>query len=89
MALGYHKQDDFQQLLYSYLVAYVFFLLICLGGLFFVLLQHTVKAGWSVNVRRIAEWFASIIPVMGILSVPILRLLSSAKRRWETLSLGE
>ena len=70
--LGHAKQDDYQQLLYSYLVAYCFFLLVCLGGLFFVILQHTVKAGWSVNVRRIAEWFASIMPVMAVLSVPIL-----------------
>ena len=44
---------------YSYLAEFMFFLAIALGGLFFVLLQHATKAGWSVNVRRIAEWFAS------------------------------
>ena len=50
----------------------MFFLAIALGGLFFVLLQHATKAGWSVNVRRIAEWFASSLPLMAVLSVPIL-----------------
>ena len=50
----------------------MFFLAIALGGLFFVLLQHSTKAGWSVNVRRIAEWFASSMPLMAVLSVPIL-----------------
>ena len=43
-----------------------------MGGLFFVLLQHATKAGWSVNVRRIAEWFAATLPLMAVLSVPIL-----------------
>jgi hypothetical protein len=72
VAMGYAKQDGFQQFFFSYLVAWCFFLFMCLGGLFFVMLQHAVKAGWSVNVRRIAEWFASIIPVMGLLSAPII-----------------
>lgn len=32
-----------------------FFVSLALGGLFFTAIQHTVKAGWSVTVRRLAE----------------------------------
>jgi hypothetical protein len=70
--LGYFNGDDFKRFFYSYLIGYMFFLAIALGGLFFVMLQHCTKAGWSVNVRRVAEWFASSLPLMAILSVPIL-----------------
>src|SRR5580658_9790275 len=70
--LGYFAKDDFRTFFHSYLIGFMFFLAIALGGLFFVLLQHATKAGWSVNVRRIAEWFASSLPIMAVLSVPIL-----------------
>jgi hypothetical protein len=72
VVLGYFAKDDFRRFFYSYLIEYVFFLAIALGGLFFVLLQHATKAAWSVTVRRIAEWFASSLPLMAVLSVPIL-----------------
>jgi hypothetical protein len=70
--LGYFAKDDFRTFFHSYLIGFMFFLAIALGGLFFVLLQHATKAGWSVNVRRIAEWFAATLPLMAVLSVPIL-----------------
>jgi hypothetical protein len=41
--------------LVSYLVSFVFFLSLALGALFFVLVQHVTRAGWSVAVRRLAE----------------------------------
>ena len=39
----------------AYLTAFMFCLTIVLGSLFFVMIQHLVRAGWSVVVRRIAE----------------------------------
>ena len=42
-------------LLETYLVSFAFFLGISLGALFFVLLQHSTRAGWSVVSRRVAE----------------------------------
>lgn len=72
VVLGFFAKDDFRTFFHSYLIGFMFFLAIALGGLFFVLLQHATKAGWSVNVRRIAEWFASSLPIMAVLSVPIL-----------------
>ena len=57
---------------YSYLVAYTYFLSISLGALFFVILQHLVKAKWSIVVRRLAEILTGTFPVMLILALPII-----------------
>ena len=47
---------------HSYLVAWFGFLAICHGGLFFVMLQYLVRAGWSITVRRLAEYAAICLP---------------------------
>jgi hypothetical protein len=57
---------------HSYLVAFVFFLAIALGGLFFVIIQHLVSARWSVVVRRLAEIVTATLPLLGVLSLVIL-----------------
>ncbi|MBZ0267671.1 quinol:cytochrome C oxidoreductase [bacterium] len=64
--------DGRERAMQSYLVAYSFFLSIMLGGLFFVLIQHVTRAGWSVAVRRFAELIAANAPLMAVLSLPIL-----------------
>jgi hypothetical protein len=58
--------------LHAYLVAYAFYLSITLGGLFFVMLQHLTRAGWSVTLRRLAEALAGTIGLMGVLAIPLL-----------------
>ena len=63
---------DKQQFFYSYFVAYIFVLTIVLGSLFFVMLQHVTRAGWSVAVRRFAEMIAGTVPFMAILFIPIV-----------------
>lgn len=70
--LGWSEHDGFSYLLHSYLVNYSFFLSIMLGALFFVLLQHATRAGWSVAVRRIAEILAGTVGLLAVLFVPIL-----------------
>lgn len=60
-----------ERFLRSYLVAFMFVLSICLGGLFFTILQHCVKAGWSVAIRRLAEGIASNLMWIWILFIPI------------------
>jgi hypothetical protein len=59
-------------LLETYLVSFAFFLSISLGALFFVLLQHCTRAGWSVVVRRVAEAMAANVWVMAILAIPVV-----------------
>lgn len=56
----------------SYLVGFAFFLSITLGALFFVVLQHLVKAGWSVVVRRVAEGISLNVGLCLVLFVPVI-----------------
>lgn len=59
------------QFAYSWLLAFMFFLSLCLGGLFLVLLHHLFDASWSVAIRRFEEHIAFLLPVMTVLFVPI------------------
>ena len=56
----------------SYLVGYMGALSICLGALFFVMIQHITRAGWSVVPRRVAENITAALPVMLVLFIPII-----------------
>ncbi len=66
------KGDDVEQFFYSYITAYMFFLSLSLGGLFFVLVQHATRAGWSIVVRRLSENVMITLPLMAVLLLPIL-----------------
>lgn len=70
-ALIWRDEAGRAQWIHSYLVAFLFFLSVALGGLFFVLLQHLTRAGWSVVVRRLAEHIAGTLPLFALLFVPI------------------
>jgi hypothetical protein len=56
----------------AYLVAFTYCFSISLGCLFFVLIQHLVRAGWSVVVRRVAEVMMIALPALGILFLPVI-----------------
>src|SRR5256885_12447507 len=60
-----------RQLAYSYLLAFMFFLSICLGSMFLTILHHLFDANWTSPVRRLTEHIAFLLPVMGILFIPI------------------
>ena len=72
LILGLVNGDGFRHLLHGYLVSYATLLSITLGGLFFVAIQHLCGAAWSVTVRRLAEIIASNMPLMALLSLPIV-----------------
>ncbi len=56
---------------FSYLFGFECILTVALGMIFFILIQHLTSAGWSVTVRRTAEFFAAGIAVMIILFIPV------------------
>lgn len=56
---------------HAYLLAFVFYLTITLGSLFFVMLHHLARSGWSVTVRRLAEALCANVFLMAVLFVPI------------------
>lgn len=60
------------QFFFSWLTAFVFFTTIALGGLFFTVLHHLVRASWSAGWRRTAENLAGNLPLMAVLFVPVL-----------------
>jgi hypothetical protein len=77
-------------LAHSYLTSLCFYLSISLGGLFFVMLQHLTGARWSVVLRRIAELTTSAMPVLTLLTLPIivsLLLGSSLLYEWNDAEL--
>jgi hypothetical protein len=64
-----------KQFAYSWLVAFMFFLSLCLGALFLVIVHHLFDAGWSVPIRRFCEHIASMLfPWMAVLFLPIALL---------------
>lgn len=59
------------QLYFSWLVAYLYFLSIALGALFFVLVLAVTRAGWGVSLRRVVENVMATLPIFALLFVPI------------------
>jgi len=62
---------DPHRMAFAWLVAFLYFLSIALGGLFFVLAHHATKAGWGVAVRRLAENVMATLPLFVLLFVPV------------------
>ena len=69
----------------GYLIAFLYFLSIALGGMFAVLIHFATRAGWSVVIRRLAEFilgtFAAPLgkirfPLFLILFIPIVIIVS-------------
>ena len=63
---------DRQQFFFSYLTAFSFWVTITLGGLFFTLIHNVTHAMWSTALRRILEAIMMTIPVMALLTIPVL-----------------
>ena len=67
---------------FSYLVGYMGVLGICLGALFFTMVQHITRAGWSVTLRRVTENTAAALPLMAVLFVPIALGFDTLFHHW-------
>jgi hypothetical protein len=57
---------------FAYTTAFLYFLTIALGGLFFVMIFFLTRSGWNVALRRLAENFAFALPVFALLFLPVL-----------------
>jgi len=62
---------DHERFAFSYLYAYIAFLTIPVGGVFFGLLQYLTSSGWSVTIRRVTEFLHGPIWLFVLLFVPI------------------
>lgn len=63
---------DPAQFYFSWLVAFLFFLSLALGALFFVLTHFATNASWSVTVRRLAENTMATLPWFLLLFLPLV-----------------
>ncbi len=68
--IGYAQ--DSKRFAFSWMFAFVTVLTVALGAMFFVLIQRLTSAGWSVTVRRTAEFFSLGVLVLIPLFVPVL-----------------
>ena len=55
----------------AWLVAFVFFLTIALGCLYFVLIHTAMQGSWGILVRRVAENAAATLPLFALLFLPV------------------
>ena len=56
---------------FGYLAGYIFLLCIGIGALFLVSMEYAAGAVWSVPFRRVSELFASSVPFLLILLIPL------------------
>ncbi len=68
LILGWFDAERFYR---SYLNAFCFVISISLGALFFTLLHHLTRAGWSVVLRRVSEAIAGNLMWLWVLFIPI------------------
>jgi hypothetical protein len=62
---------DRVQFFRSYLFGFIYFIMICLGALFFVQVQFLTGSAWSVPVRRFMENIAACLPMGALLFIPV------------------
>ena len=64
--------NNYRVFAFSWLLGFAFYWTIVLGALFFVAMQHVVRAEWSVVVRRVGEMIAWLLPLVAVLFVPVI-----------------
>jgi hypothetical protein len=65
------RAGDPKQFAFSWLVAFLFWLSLALGALFFVLIHFATQAGWGIVVRRLAENTMGTLPLFALLFLPV------------------
>ena len=67
---------------FSYLTGFVWLATIGLGAMFFVLIQHLTRAGWSVIPRRQLEWLTGVLPASALLFLPVAFFSHDIYHHW-------
>jgi hypothetical protein len=78
-----------QQLAFSWLFAFTYFFIICLGCMFWNCLHHATDSEWSVVIRRQVENLASLFPYFAALFLPILVSLGVLYKWWNMDPISE
>lgn len=78
LGIGSSLGDGLRGFWFAWLQGCYLWLSVGLGALWFIMVMYAARAGWNVVLRRIAEYFAGALPVIGIL-VLIAVLIGGAK----------
>jgi hypothetical protein len=68
-----------RETLFAYLIAFVYWLGLSVGGMTLVLANNSAGAKWNVTVRRLGETLGAVVPLFALLFLP---LLLGAKHVW-------
>ena len=63
--------DTRAQFFHSYLIGFMFWLGISLGSMAFLMIQHLTGGMWGMVIRRPLEAAMRVLPLMGLLVIPI------------------
>jgi hypothetical protein len=63
---------DYQRAVFNYLLVFLYITSIGVGSLFLIALEYVAGAEWSTPIRRVIEFFATLIPFLIILVIPLL-----------------
>lgn len=91
-AHGHHLHGHISQWSWAhpYLVNAMFFLSITLGALFFVIIHHLTRAGWSTSLRRLAEGTSLNFFLLALLFIPlVIRPGADLLYQWLHVAPGE
>lgn len=75
IGIGLLSDDGSRRLAHAWLLSGWYAVSISLGALFFIAIQHLVRAGWSVSVRRVAEFVGASVGWPLLLLAPLVLLL--------------
>jgi hypothetical protein len=77
--LGAGENDGWSRFSHSYLVAFVWVMTICAGGIWWITIQNIVNSHWSTVIRRVGELIATNAPVLALLALPVVLPLIMGK----------
>ena len=73
----------------AYLTGFSYWLTVSLGALFFVIIHHLSRAGWSASLRRVAELMAANLATLAALAVPVLIFVGVIYAEWVHAEVGD
>lgn len=71
ISLFYSNKTNFDFYI-NYLSVFSYFISISIAGAFFITLCYLSKAGWVAAVKRVPEYFMSLLPLFALLFIPLL-----------------
>ncbi|TLD70228.1 hypothetical protein FEM03_13665 [Phragmitibacter flavus] len=83
---GVFGPDRQAQFAYSWLFAFFFYFTITCGGIFWVMLQHAINAGWSVAIRRLFENLGANIKWLAFFAIPLVFSPPIREALWEWIA---